>query len=64
MAEQERKTAKREKTSEEADPRSTSTAEKGERIKKGLDEVLEEIDAVLEQNAEEFVKNYIQRGGQ
>ncbi len=25
---------------------------------------VEDIDAVLEENAEEFVKNYVQRGGQ
>ncbi|MGQ0848800.1 MAG: ubiquitin-like protein Pup [Actinomycetota bacterium] len=29
-----------------------------------LDELLDEIDQVLEENAEEFVKNYIQKGGQ
>lgn len=29
-----------------------------------LDDLLDEIDSVLEQNAEEFVKQYIQRGGQ
>ena len=28
-----------------------------------LDELLDEIDQVLEENAEEFVKNYIQKGG-
>lgn len=29
-----------------------------------LDKVLDEIDSVLEQNAEEFVKGYVQKGGQ
>lgn len=29
-----------------------------------LDELLSEIDEVLETNAEEFVKNYVQKGGQ
>lgn len=29
-----------------------------------LDELLDEIDSVLEENAEEFVKNYVQKGGQ
>lgn len=28
------------------------------------DELLDEIDNVLEQNAEEFVRSYIQKGGQ
>ncbi len=29
-----------------------------------VDELLDEIDEVLEENAEEFVKNYVQKGGQ
>ena len=29
-----------------------------------VDELLDEIDSVLEENAEEFVKNYVQKGGQ
>ena len=31
---------------------------------KSLDSVLDEIDAVLEKNAEDFVKGFIQKGGQ
>jgi ubiquitin-like protein Pup len=29
-----------------------------------IDELLDEIDEVLESNAEEFVRSYIQKGGQ
>jgi ubiquitin-like protein Pup len=29
-----------------------------------IDEILDEIDAVLEKNAEEFVKSYVQKGGE
>ena len=29
-----------------------------------LDDLLDEIDQVLESNAEEFVKSYVQKGGQ
>ena len=29
-----------------------------------IDDLLEEIDSVLEENAEEFVKNYVQKGGE
>jgi ubiquitin-like protein Pup len=29
-----------------------------------IDDLLEEIDEVLEENAEEFVKNYVQKGGE
>jgi ubiquitin-like protein Pup len=38
--------------------------ERGETIKEDLDRIIDEIDEVLEENAEEFVKNYVQRGGE
>ena len=41
-----------------------STSERGEEIKAELDDLLDEIDEVLETNAEDFVKSYIQKGGQ
>ncbi len=34
------------------------------RLTEKIDELLEEIDSVLEENAEEFVKNYVQKGGE
>lgn len=39
-------------------------ASKGEQLKADLDDLLDEIDEVLEENAEEFVRNYVQKGGQ
>jgi ubiquitin-like protein Pup len=39
-------------------------SESGEKIKAELDDLLDEIDEVLEQNAEDFVKSYIQKGGE
>ena len=62
-----------------AEPRSTRPAEhadtnqsiggaeltkKGEKIAGKRDDLLDEIDDVLEENAEEFVKGYVQRGGE
>lgn len=41
-----------------------SKSEKGEALKSELDDLLDEIDEVLETNAEEFVKAYIQKGGE
>ncbi len=41
-----------------------NVTEKGEEIKKNLDDLIDQIDEVLEQNAEEFVKNFTQRGGE
>jgi ubiquitin-like protein Pup len=46
---------------EEAAP---ASSERGEKIKAELDDLLDEIDEVLEDNAEEFVRNYVQKGGQ
>ena len=37
---------------------------KGKKIKEDLDKLLDEIDEILEENAEEFVKSYVQRGGE
>jgi ubiquitin-like protein Pup len=39
-------------------------SEKGEKIKAELDDLLDEIDEVLEVNSEEFVRSYVQKGGQ
>jgi ubiquitin-like protein Pup len=40
------------------------TAERVEQIGEDVDDLLDEIDAVLEENAEEFVRGYVQKGGQ
>lgn len=39
-------------------------SETGQKLKAELDDLLDEIDGVLETNAEEFVKSYVQKGGQ
>ncbi|HVX18008.1 MAG TPA: ubiquitin-like protein Pup [Acidimicrobiales bacterium] len=52
--------ARQEETVEEAPARS----EQGEKLKAEMDDLLDEIDDVLETNAEEFVKSYVQKGGQ
>jgi ubiquitin-like protein Pup len=41
-----------------------ATSEKGEKLKGELDDLLDEIDEVLEENAEDFVRSYVQKGGQ
>jgi prokaryotic ubiquitin-like protein Pup len=48
-----------EETVEEA-----ASSDKGEKLKAELDDLLDEIDEVLETNAEDFVKSYVQKGGQ
>ena len=42
----------------------TDVAERKEMIDEDVDAILDEIDEVLETNAEDFVKSYVQKGGQ
>ena len=49
---------------DEAVDEAPATSETGEKLKSELDELLDEIDEVLETNAEDFVKSYIQKGGE
>ncbi len=51
----------REQTQAEETP---TVSGQGEELKAELDDLLDEIDEVLESNAEDFVKSYIQKGGQ
>ncbi len=60
--EQIRKPTRDREASTEVD--TSGTAKQGEKIKAELDDLLDEIDEVLETNAEEFVKSYVQKGGQ
>jgi len=41
-----------------------TSSSKAAELKDEMDDILEEIDSVLEENAEEFVKSYVQKGGQ
>jgi ubiquitin-like protein Pup len=52
------------KSDEEAVEDVPAKSEQGEKIKAELDDLLDEIDEVLESNAEDFVKSYVQKGGQ
>ena len=65
MAERERKQKPAPKEREEVvDEEVSSSSERGEKLKEDIDDLLDEIDSVLEDNAEEFVRNYVQKGGQ
>lgn len=47
---------------ESTEAESTETVEEVDTSE--VDELLDDIDEVLEENAEEFVKNYVQKGGE
>lgn len=53
-----------ERRTEEVVEEAPASTERGEKIKAELDDLLDEIDEVLESNAEEFVKSYVQKGGE
>ena len=65
MQKQERKQdSRREPQVKEELKANPKIVEAGKKIKEGIDSLVDEIDDVLEMNAEEFVKNYVQKGGQ
>ena len=61
--EQKKKQAPSRQEEETVEDEAVST-ESGDALKAELDDLLDEIDEVLESNAEEFVKGYVQKGGQ
>ena len=64
MADQERKQRKAGRSAQDAEVTETTDTRAGEDLGGKIDDLLDEIDSVLEENAEEFVKNYVQKGGQ
>ena len=64
MVEREQKKKSAPARTEEVVEDAPATSDQGEKIKAELDDLLEEIDEVLESNAEDFVKSYVQKGGE
>jgi ubiquitin-like protein Pup len=64
MPERERKQKPAPKERVEETAEVAAPANQGEELKEELDDLLDEIDSVLEANAEEFVKSYVQKGGE
>lgn len=64
MAEREQKQRQAPSRTEQEPAATPGVSESGEKLKGELDDLLDEIDEVLETNAEDFVKSYIQKGGE
>ncbi len=66
MATRERPTTSKRTATKEAPAASAkgATQARADKIRKDLDGLIDEIDEALEENAEEFVNNYVQRGGE
>ncbi|MHB1988331.1 MAG: ubiquitin-like protein Pup [Acidimicrobiales bacterium] len=62
--EQKRRAAPSRETKTAEEQEAAASSERGEKLKAEIDDLLDEIDEVLEDNAEEFVRNYVQKGGQ
>ncbi|HLI36596.1 MAG TPA: ubiquitin-like protein Pup [Streptosporangiaceae bacterium] len=60
-----RQTTRRAEEIEETEtPSQGDVRERHEKLTDDVDAILDEIDEVLEENAEEFVRSYVQKGGQ
>ncbi|GGQ15474.1 hypothetical protein GCM10010140_52150 [Streptosporangium pseudovulgare] len=60
-----KQTGRTEREAEETTSVDTSDVqERNEKLSDDVDAILDEIDEVLEENAEEFVRSYIQKGGE
>ncbi len=64
MAERTQKQRQAPNRTEETVEEAPAKTESGEKLKAEMDDLLDEIDDVLETNAEDFVKSYVQKGGQ
>ena len=61
---QEQKRTQRKGGDDSGEAGQAEATEKAEKLKEEMDDILDEIDSVLEENAEEFIKSYVQKGGE
>ena len=67
MAQEQKQPRKAQDAEEQADEATTpegSVTERKEQLDEDIDAILGDIDDVLETNAEDFVKSFIQKGGE
>lgn len=60
----EKKSARREGSPSAEVAANPATVEKGKELKEKLDKLMDEVDEVLVENAAEFARNYVQKGGE
>jgi ubiquitin-like protein Pup len=64
QAQERRRTHHHEEAPRDVEEAQASSAATSVGLKNDLDDILDEIDEILEENAEEFVKGYVQKGGE
>ena len=63
-SEEHRSSTRRSDEEQPGDTAPTELAERKEKLDADVDALLDDIDDVLEENAEEFVRGFVQKGGQ
>ncbi len=61
---QPRRSSENEEQAQDEESTESAVAERKEALDSEVDDILDEIDDVLETNAEDFVKSFIQKGGE
>lgn len=61
---QQRTTRRTQESDQPEDVESSDVQERHEKLSDDVDDILDEIDSVLEENAEDFVRGYVQKGGE
>jgi len=61
---QPRRSSETEESTQSEEATESAVAERKETLDSDVDDILDEIDDVLETNAEDFVKSFIQKGGE
>lgn len=61
---QSRANRRQDEVDEVEDSAQSDVAERHEKLTEDVDAILDEIDDVLEENAEEFIRGYVQKGGE
>lgn len=64
MSEQQRKNTRKATDSDEQVENADVDTEQQAKLDDDVDSILDDIDNVLEENAEEFVRSFVQKGGQ
>jgi prokaryotic ubiquitin-like protein Pup len=61
---QSKATRRQDEVDEAAIDAAADVQERHEKLSEDVDAILDEIDEVLEENAEEFIRGYVQKGGE
>lgn len=64
MGQEQKKKSDIKKIDKQEDIKAKNLVSKADKLKAEIDSLVDKIDDVLEENAEEFLKNYVQKSGE